>query len=120
MARIMLAMHDDEMRSYLAQRLKKCGHAVTRVSNFEAALTILDEAAFEMLLTSIDATKPSEIDFARTAQEIDPEMRIMFITGFSAIAVKRPEERRDAESMLDGKPVHLMTLANEVDRLVAA
>ena len=119
MAQVMLASRNDELRAYLAEKLKRCGHAVTRVADLDAALTILGEAAYDMLLTTVDATKPEEIDFARTAQEIDPEMRIMFITGFSAVAVKRPDEDRTMDALL-GEPVHLMRLPEAVERLVAA
>lgn len=119
MARVMLATRNDEMRAYLAEKLKRCGHAVTRVSDLDAALTILEEAAYDMLLTSVDMSKPEELEFARAAQEIDPEMRIMFMTGFSAVAVKRPDEDRSADILL-GEPVHLIRLPNVVERFVAA
>jgi len=119
MAQVMLATRNDELRAYLAEKLKKCGHAVTRVADLDAALTILGEAAYDMLLTTVDMSKPEELDFARTAQEIDPEMRIMFITGFSAVAVKKPDEDR-MDDVLFGEPVHLIRLPEAVGRLVAA
>lgn len=119
MARVMLATTDDALRAYLARKLKRCGHSVTRVAEFSSALTILEEAEYDLLLTSIDAAKPDEVDFARTAQEIDPDMRIVFITGFAAVAVKRPDESRLSDPLLD-KPLHLMRLPQEVERLVAA
>ncbi len=119
MAQVMLATRNDELRSYLCEKLKRCGHAVTRVADLDSALTILGEAAYDMLLTTVDMSKPEELEFARTAQEIDPEMRIMFITGFSAVAVKRPDEDRSTDALL-GEPVHLMRLPEAVERLVAA
>ncbi len=119
MARIMLATQNDELRRYLAEKLKKSGHTVTRVADLGAALTILEEAAYDMLLTSVDAANTQELDFARAAQEIDPDMRIMFITGFAAVAVKRPAESRDTDDPLS-QPVHLIQLPKEVERLVAA
>ena len=119
MAQVMLATRNDELRSYLGQKLKRCGHSVTRVADLDAALTILGEAAYDMLLTTVDTNRPDEIEFARTAQEIDPEMRIMFITGFSAVAVKRPDEDQNLDTML-GEPVHLMRLPEAVEQLVAA
>ncbi len=119
MAQVMLASRNDELRAYLAEKLKRRGHAVTRVADLDAALTILGEAAYDMLLTTVDMSKPEELDFARTAQEIDPEMRIMFITGFSAVAVKKPDEHRNDDVLL-GEPVHLIRLPDAVERLVAA
>jgi len=119
MATIMLATKDDELRSYLAQKLKRSGHTVTRVADFNSALTILEEAAFDMLLTSINAADQEDVEFVRNAQDIDPDMRIMFITGFSAIAVRRPDEHQKGDDVLS-KPLHLTRLPAEVDNLVAA
>lgn len=119
MAQVMLATRNDELRAYLAEKLKKCGHAVTRVADLDTALTILGEAAYDMLLTTVDVSRPDDLEFARTAQEIDPEMRIMFITGFSAVAVKKPDENR-MDDVLFGEPVHLIRLPEAVESLIAA
>lgn len=119
MARVMLATKNDEMRSYLARTLKRAGHCVTRVADYDAALTILEETEYDLLLTTVDAEDANELAFARTAQQIDPDMRVMFITGFSAVAVKRPDEDRTADCIF-GEPVHLRSLPEEVGRLVAA
>lgn len=119
MARVMLATKNDEIRAYLARKLKRGGHCVTRVSDYDSALTILEETEYDLLLTTIDAENADELAFAREAQQIDPEMRVMFITGFSAVAIKRPDEDRTTDSLF-GEPVHLGRLPQEVTRLVAA
>ena len=119
MARVMLATKNDEMRSYLARTLKRAGHCVTRVADYDAALTILEETEYDLLLTTIDTENADELAFARTAQQIDPEMRVMFITGFSAVAIKRPDEDRTMDGLF-GEPVHLRQLPEEVGRLIAA
>lgn len=119
MAHVMLATKNDEMRSYLARSLKRAGHCVTRVADYDAALTILDETEYDLLLTTIDSENADELTFARTAQQIDPDMRVMFITGFSAVAIKRPDEDRTVDGLF-GEPVHLRSLPQEVGRLIAA
>ena len=118
MARIMLATRNDELRPYLAAKLKRAGHIVTRVADYDSALTLLEEAEYEVLLTTVDTESADELTFARDAQEIDPQMRVMFITGFSAFAINRSE--RGAGSPSFGRPVHLNRLAEEVSRLTAA
>ena len=120
MARIMLATRNDEIRAYMARRFKACGHAVTRVSDYDAALTILEETEYDLLLTTVDAENAEELTFAKAAQQIDPDMRVMFITGFSAVAIRRPDEPPCSEDGLFGQPVHLGRLPEEVTRLVAA
>lgn len=115
MSSVLLAIKDDELRRYLGLRLTRSGCAVTRVSNLDAALTLLNEVPYDVLLLSIDSNDPEEVAFAREAEQIDPDMRIMFITGFSAVAVRRAEERPVEE-----RPIHLSRLAEAIQRLTAA
>ena len=120
MAQIMLVTKNDDLRLLLASKLRLAGHDVVRVCDFDSALTILSEIEYDILLTSvcIDSSE-EEIDFARSAQEIDPDMRIMFITGFSAVAIKRPGEKKSGDDPLNN-PVHLINLPEQIDQLIAA
>jgi two-component system cell cycle response regulator CpdR len=59
------------------------------------------------------------IELARRATEIDPDLKVMFITGFAAVALNAAQQTpRDAKVL--SKPFHLKDLVNEVDRLLAA
>jgi two-component system cell cycle response regulator CpdR len=46
-------------------------------------------------------------------------MKIMFITGFAAVAL-HPDSNAPREARILSKPVHLRELVTEVDRLIAA
>ena len=56
---------------------------------------------------------------ARTAAAKDAEMRIMFITGFAAVALAAGS-RAPAGAKVLAKPVHLREIVAEVERMVAA
>lgn len=120
MATVMLATRNDDMRAYLAAKLKRSGHAVSRVADYRSALTLLEENAYDVLLTTVEADSSDELDLARAARRIDPEMRVMFITGFSAVALMPPPEGAEARSMTLSEPVHLNRIGEELQRLVRA
>jgi two-component system cell cycle response regulator CpdR len=59
------------------------------------------------------------IELARRAAELDPTLKIMFITGFAAVALN-PETETPKDAKVLSKPFHLRDLVNEVERLMAA
>jgi len=59
------------------------------------------------------------IELARRATKLDPKMRIMFITGFAAVALS-PDSKAPRAAKVLSKPFHLRDLVNEVERLLAA
>jgi two-component system, cell cycle response regulator CpdR len=117
MRRILLAEDDDSMRSFLERALDKAGYDVTAFDNGEDALARLKLEPFSLLLTDIVMPRMDGIELARHASEIDPELKIMFITGFAAVStfsVTAPA--KDARVL--SKPFHLKDLVREVDRLL--
>ena len=59
------------------------------------------------------------IELARRASELDPDLKIMFITGFAAVTLNTDiAAPKDARVL--SKPFHLKDLVREVDRLLAA
>ena len=59
------------------------------------------------------------IELARRAAELDPALKIMFITGFAAVAL-HPDSRAPKEAKVLSKPFHLRDLVAEVERMMAA
>ena len=65
-------------------------------------------------------TNPApHIELARLAADRHPGLRIMFITGFAAVALKAAETAPPGARVL-AKPVHLRELVVEVERMLAA
>ncbi|MEO1250722.1 MAG: response regulator [Pseudomonadota bacterium] len=119
MAAILLAEDDDSMRRFLKKALERAGHAVIDAAQGDEALTELQLREFDLLLTDIVMPVMDGIELARRAAEIDPEMKIMFITGFAAVALNAANET-PADAKVLSKPFHLKDLVQEVDRVIAA
>jgi two-component system cell cycle response regulator CpdR len=115
MAKILLAEDDESMRLYLARALERVGYAVTTVDRGTAALPLLESESFDLLLTDIVMPEMDGIELAQKAAVIAPDMRVMFITGFAAVALKAGKAAPDAKVL--SKPFHLRDLVAEVDRL---
>lgn len=115
MTRILLAEDDASMRIYLQRALERSGYQVVAVDRGTAALPLLEPGAFDLLLTDIVMPEMDGIELAQRAAEIDPELRVMFITGFAAVALKPGRTPPDAKIL--SKPFHLRELVGEIDRL---
>ena len=59
------------------------------------------------------------IELARRAAELDPDIKIMFITGFAAVALN-PDSQAPKEAKVLSKPFHLREIVHEVERMIAA
>ncbi len=119
MVSILLAEDDDSMRRFLKKALERAGHDVVDASQGDEALTELQLREFDLLLTDIVMPVMDGIELARRAAEIDSSMKIMFITGFAAVALNAQEQAPEDTTVLS-KPFHLKDLVNEIDRVIAA
>ena len=115
MIRILLAEDDDSMRVYLARALERTGYHVVAVDNGASALPLLQSEPFDLLLTDIVMPEMDGIELAQKAAEIAPDIRVMFITGFAAVALKAGRKTPDAKVL--SKPFHLRDLVAEVERM---
>ncbi len=119
MARILLAEDDESLRGFLAGALGRAGHDVVHVGDGESAYETLQDRVFDLLLTDIVMPGLDGIELARRAAEIDPAMRVMFITGFAAVALGAGSGAPEHAKVLS-KPFHLRDLVHEVERVMAA
>ena len=87
MHKILLAEDDNDMRRFLVKALENAGFEVSHHDNGMSAYQRLREEPFEMLLTDIVMPEMDGIELARRASELDPDIKIMFITGFAAVAL---------------------------------
>jgi len=121
MARILLAEDDESMRDFLTKALKRAGHEVFAVADGEDGIEALGDApgAYELLLTDIVMPGVDGIELARRAAEVDPGLKIMFITGFAAVALNAGAGAPSKAKVLS-KPFHLRDLVDEVARVMEA
>ncbi len=119
MAQILLAEDDESLRRFLAQALVKAGHAVTDFGDGTEAYECLKGDRFDLLLTDIVMPGMDGIELAKRAAEMHGGLKIMFITGFAAVAL-HPSSNAPKQAKVLSKPFHLREIVAEVDRMVAA
>ena len=113
--KILLAEDDNDMRRFLVKALEKAGYQVSSFDNGASAYDRLREEPFSLLLTDIVMPEMDGIELARRATELDPDLKVMFITGFAAVTLKAGKAVPQAKVL--SKPFHLRDLVLEVDRM---
>jgi two-component system, cell cycle response regulator CpdR len=119
MAQILLAEDDESLRRFLAAALAKAGHQVTDFGDGTAAFECLKGIQFDLLLTDIVMPGMDGIELAKRAAEMDSRLKIMFITGFAAVAL-HPSSQAPKQAKVLSKPFHLREIVQEVERMIAA
>src|SRR5690606_13685714 len=103
MTRILLAEDDDDMRRVLVKALERAGYDVSDFDNGAGAYERLREEPFSLLLTDIVMPEMDGIELARRATEIDPDFKVMFTTGFAAVALN-PDSKAPKDAKILSKP----------------
>ena len=106
------------MRGFLEAALQRAGYDVTSCANGKDAYDLVKPQEYSLLLTDIVMPLMDGIELARKASEIDPDLKIIFITGFAAVTLNN-EQAPLKESRVLSKPFHLRDLVGEVERLLA-
>jgi len=114
MIRILLAEDETAMRTYLARALENAGYDVVAVDRGTAALPLLEQEFFDLLLSDIVMPEMDGIELAQRCGEISPRTKVMFITGFAAVSLRASREAPQARVL--SKPFHLRDLVLEVQR----
>jgi two-component system cell cycle response regulator CpdR len=118
MIRILLAEDDEAMRGYLARALENAGFHVMAVDRGTDAVPLLETRTFDLLLSDIVMPEMDGIELAQRCAEIAPQTKVMFITGFAAVAMRT--SRDHPQSKILSKPFHLRDLVLEVERMFEA
>ena len=114
-----MAEDDDSLRGFLAKALIKAGHNVEDFPDGDLALDALHADNFDLLLTDIVMPGIDGVELARKANEIHNDIKIVFITGFAAVALN-PANQAPQQAKVLSKPFHLKDLVNEVEKVMAA
>lgn len=119
MANILLAEDDAALRQFIKAALEKSGHEVSAHEDGLAALAALKGREFDLLLTDIVMPGLDGIELSAKAAELRPAMKIVFITGFAAMALEDKNALR-GQSKIISKPFHLGQLTAEVEAMLKA
>ena len=85
----------------------------------EEAIQLCERLQPDVILMDMLMPKMDGIELARRASELDPDLKIMFITGFAAV-ILNSDTAAPKDARVLSKPFHLKDLVREVDRLLAA
>ncbi|MBK6895472.1 MAG: response regulator [Alphaproteobacteria bacterium] len=119
MAKILLAEDDPSMLNFLEIALRRAGHDVLPASDGLEALEVLEDGEeFDLLLTDIVMPGIDGIELAQKAMQIQPDLKVMFITGFAAMAVSTHREEMKNTKLLS-KPFHLSDLVSQIEEILA-
>lgn len=116
MACILLAEDDDSLRTFLERALSKAGHWVTACGRGDDALHHLrrHEGFFDVLVTDIMMPELDGIALAKYAARIEPPLKVVFITGFAAVALN-PTSGLGPDQTVLSKPFHLRDLVRAIE-----
>jgi two-component system cell cycle response regulator CpdR len=118
MARIVLAEDDQALRHYLTVALERAGHEVYACETGEKALAAVGSKGYHLLISDIVMPGMDGITLARHAVTEAPDTKIMFITGFAAIAMTQLGDLRHKAAVYT-KPFHLRDLVKQVEEFLA-
>lgn len=115
-------MEDDpDVRNAVREMLVDLGYAVTEAESAQGALDVLRSGAHVDLLFS-DVVMPGEVhtrEMARTAREINPNIKILFTSGYTQNAIVH-NGRLDEDVFLLSKPYRKHDLARKLRSLLGA
>jgi two-component system cell cycle response regulator CpdR len=117
MARILLAEDDDQLRVFLSRGLQRAGHLVDAVGDGVAALALAKTENFDLLLADVVMPGLDGIELAREMVQLQPGIRVMFITGFAAVAMREQDLSPNRPRVL-AKPFHLRHLIDEIEAML--
>ncbi len=119
MARILIAEDDESMRGFLARSLERAGYDVEATADGLAAEAAITDRNFDLLIADIVMPGIDGVELARRACLERPELRVMFITGFAAVALQA-RENSPSDTRILSKPFHLRELVDQVKEMLAA
>ncbi len=87
MAKVLVAEQNPTTAAYLARTLKKAGHNLRQVDNSLDVWRTCNREAFDVLVIDIVMPGIDSFVLAQKALQENPELQIIFITGFAAVAM---------------------------------
>ncbi|HZQ01469.1 MAG TPA: MHYT domain-containing protein [Reyranella sp.] len=112
-----LVVEDEEaVRAIVSEQLRSLGYKVRHAANAEAALRLLDEGGFDLVLT--DVMMPGRLNGKELSDEVRrrwPRTRVVFMSGYSENALLN-DGRLSEGMMLLSKPHQKADLAAVVRR----
>lgn len=118
MISVLLVDDDEQIRLYIARVLRDGGYrTVSAKDGIEAAGMVMAEGPFDMLLTDLMMPEVDGEELARRLRQAQPDLPILYLTGFSDRLFAERSLLGDGEAFLD-KPCSPKGLLEAVELLV--
>jgi PAS domain S-box-containing protein len=118
--RILLVDNDQQVLSILGEMLKDAGHHVLPVPSGPEALRVFVPSGFDLVITNVGMPEMSGWDVAEQLRARDPNVPVIFITGWGLQEEDQARCRRLGISALLFKPVPPPELHRKVQVALAA
>lgn len=115
MLRILVVEDNPESRELLLEMIGIAGHDAHAAATAEEALTTLENAPFDVLLTDINLPKMSGLELAQKAVKVLPQLKVIFASGFGFLVIDN--DRIDFDFILLSKPYSLLQLKHALARM---
>ena len=92
---------------------------VTSCEDGVEAIAALELREYDLLLAGIVMPGIHGIELAQRATAHLPDIKVLFITGFAAVALN-PDNNAPKDATILSKPFHLRDLVDQVERMLAA
>ena len=116
---IMVVEDDADLRGYIAEILRGLNYHVLTTPNAQAALSVLAQKGrrVDLLLTDVVMPGINGRELGRRAQELRPDLRVLYMTGYSRNAVVHQGRLDDGVDLLQ-KPVSQPQLATRIREML--
>jgi len=117
--RILLVDNDAQVMSILGEMLNDAGHHVVPVGSGAEALRVFVRGGFDLVMTNIGMAGMNGWELAERLRERDPQVALIFITGWGLQEQDQARSRGLGVSSLLFKPVRPAELHNAVQNALA-
>lgn len=109
---LLLVDDDDVFRKVLARAMQKRGYVVHSAENAEAAMHVASETVPQFAVVDLKMPGPSGLVLVSRLKQLNPEMRIVMLTGFASVAT--------AVEAIKLGATHYLAKPADADEIVAA
>ncbi|MGF7147316.1 signal transduction histidine kinase [Sphingomonas zeicaulis] len=116
---VLVVEDDDNVRAYTVDVLRELGYRVIEAHDGEAAMRLLDrqDQNVHLLLTDVVMPKMSGAELAEAARHRQPELRVLYTSGYTRDAIMRDGRLAPGVDLL-AKPFTFAALAERVRDLL--
>lgn len=115
--RLLVIEDEEEVREVIGEVLRLAGYEVALAANGLQALSLWREGRFDLTITDIAMPRMSGWEVVRAIREIEPDARIILLTGWGAEIVASPDHEGQADAVLT-KPIRAQELTNIVREIL--